>query len=114
MGFRTARSLLQIKPQNDFFNIYTDSTLNAVNDSYKTFHFRNVNQLRIKDKVNTVTGFEYHHRDLSYDFTLDDLYLNDDLIFTNVAAFSNISFPFKSISNISLGMRLEKSDFEEK
>ena len=107
-------SLTDQTSKNNFFNIYTDSTLNEVNDSYKTFHIRNVNQIRIKDKVNTVTGFEYHHRDLSYDFTLDDLYLKDDLIFTNVAAFSNISFPFKSISNISLGMRLEKSDFEEK
>jgi len=107
-------SLTDQTSKNNFFNIYTDSTLNEVNDSYKTFHIRNVNQIRIKDKVNTVTGFEYHHRDLSYDFTLDDLYLKDDLIFTNVAAFSNISFPFKSISNISLGIRLAKSDFEGK
>ena len=107
-------SLTNQTSKNDFFNIYTDSTLNAVNDLYKTFHFRNINQIRIKDKVNTVTGFEYHHRDLSYDFTLDNLYLKDDLIFTNIAAFSNISFPFKSISNFSLGIRLEKSDFEEK
>ena len=107
-------SLTDQTSKNNFFNIYTDSTLNEVNDSYKTFHIRNVNQIRIKDKVNTVTGFEYHHRDLFYDFTLDDLYLKDDLIFTNVAAFSNISFPFKSISNISLGIRLAKSDFEGK
>ena len=61
MGFQIALFLLQIKPQNDF-NIYTDSTLNVVNDLYKTFDFRNINQIRIKDK-NTVT--ECHSRDLS-------------------------------------------------
>lgn len=107
-------SLTDQSSKNEFFSIDTDSILNKVNDSYKTFHFRNVNQIRIRDKINTVTGFEYHNRDLSYNFTLNDLYLKDDLIFTNVAAFSNISFPFKSRSNISLGIRLEKSDFDEK
>ena len=100
--------------KNQFFNIDTDSSLNKVNDLYKTFHFRNVNQIRIKDKVNTSIGFECLNRNLSYDFMLNDLYLKDDLMFTNVAAFSNIGSPIKSRSNISLGIRLEKSDFEDK
>ena len=44
-------SLTDQTSKNDFFNIYTDSTLNAVNDLYKTFHFRNINQIRMRTMV---------------------------------------------------------------
>ena len=107
-------SLTDQTSKNNFFNIDTDSSLNKVSDSYKTFHFRNINQIRIGDKLNTIYGFEYHNRDLFYDFMLNDLYLKDNLIFRNTAVFSNVSFSPKSRYNISIGMRLENSDFEDR
>ena len=109
----TSVSLTNQVAKNEFVSIATDSILNKVNDLYRTSHFRNVNFLRVDDKVNTATGIEFHHRNLFYDFMLNELLFKDDLTFTNFAAFSNITFSPESRFNFSVGMRVEKSDFED-
>ena len=102
------------KSGNEFFNIFSDSVIQVVDDIYKTMHLRNVNQIKINDRLYMMNGFETNYRDLSYDFILNNYLLKDDLAFTNIAAFFNFVISKKNLGNPSIGLRVEKSDFEDR
>ena len=56
-----------------------DSVLQILDDSYKTIHFRNVNQIKIYEELYMINGMEINYRDLSYDFILNNFSFKDDL-----------------------------------
>ena len=106
-------SLSSQKSMIKFYNIRTDSVLNKISDRYVTSHFRNVNYVKFTKRVNTISGFEIHTRDLNYDFLLNDIFLDESVIFNNLSTFFNLNLKSKNRLSSSIGLRLEKSDFDK-
>ena len=96
----------------EFFDVLSDSFLNGINDNYFTSHLRNVNYISLSNKLNIVSGFEMHNRDLTYDFKLNDILIIDDVVFKNLCLFFNLKSMLTENLAISMGARLENSDFE--
>ena len=99
---------------NEFFSIFSDSVIQTMDDTYRTMHFRNVNQIKINSELYLTSGIETNYRDLSYNFKLNSFPFKDDLALLNTSAFSNLVLSMKSGGNASFGLRFEKSDFEDR
>ena len=106
-------SLTNQELDNAFYNIISDSVLQILDDNYKTIHLRNVNQIKIFEELYMINGMEINYRDLSYDFILNNFSFNDDLALLNNSAFFNLVIKKKNLGNISIGIRAEKSNFED-
>ena len=115
MGYsKTSLSFSKQISKLEFFDLFSDSILNRNNDLYQTFHFRNVNHIRLNKKINTTSGFEFQSRNLNYDFYLNNIFLEDDIAYENISTFININSIIRENTNIAFGVRLEKNSFENK